>query len=131
VKLVAKKYNCSITDFNPISQSRGKTITHLKKRIDGGDIPLKPIKGGKNMTSTDDIRRYVIENLIEPARNRGTKEITIRAGDIHSALGLKDRMPMVCSALETKLDYMADVKVINIEAPPSGRGANYYITYQL
>jgi len=104
---------------------------------------VKPIKvvGGNKMVKvrgripsnnlTDSIRRYIGENRIEPAKKRGVKEITVRAGDIHDAMGLKSRIPAVCSALKTKIDKMYDVEIIIISEPPSGQGANVYVTYKI
>jgi hypothetical protein len=80
--------------------------------------------------TTDDIRKYVFNDLIQPAIGQGLQEITIRAGDVHSALRLISRMPMVCSALESLHKYFP-VQLTRIKAPPSGRGANFFATYKL
>jgi hypothetical protein len=81
-------------------------------------------------TTTDDIRNYIFLNLIRPAIDQGLQEITIRAGDVHSDLHLVSRMPMVCSALRS-LQKHFPVQLTNIQAPPSGQGANFYATYKL
>lgn len=83
------------------------------------------------MGLTDNIRRYVCENMIKPAKDRGDKEVTARAGDIHEALGLSSRMPSVCSALKAGMEKLCNVEVVNVIAPPSGMGANVYVTYRL
>lgn len=49
------------------------------------------------MSYADDVREYCKAN-IEPSRRRGEKQIAIRAGDIRTAMGYKNRMPLVCAA---------------------------------
>ena len=51
------------------------------------------------MTQADAIRQFVNSTYIEPARLAGTKQVLVRAGTIHTAMGLKDRMPAVAGAL--------------------------------
>lgn len=58
-------------------------------------------------------------------------EITIRAGDLHKALGgypgPNHRMPICCSAMYQAMDIGDEI----VKAPPKGRGANLYIRYRL
>jgi 5-methylcytosine-specific restriction enzyme B len=51
------------------------------------------------MSQADEIRQFVISNYIEPARARGEQHVTVRAGDVHNEMGLKDALPAVCSAI--------------------------------
>ena len=51
----------------------------------------------------DRIRANARARHIEPARHAGRKTVTLRAGDIARDMGLKNRMPAVCSALGSKL----------------------------
>jgi hypothetical protein len=81
------------------------------------------------MGLTEEIREFICKNYIQPAREKGKSRITIRAGDIHSAMRLFSRMPAVCSALSKKIEQMCGVKIIDIKAPPSGQGANFFVTY--
>jgi 5-methylcytosine-specific restriction protein B len=48
------------------------------------------------MTQADRIRQFVIDRYIEQARALGRSEITVRAGDVHQAMGLANAMPAVC-----------------------------------
>lgn len=50
----------------------------------------------------DRIREFTLRTFIQPAIRANKLEITIRAGDVHSAMQLRDRMPAVCSALESR-----------------------------
>lgn len=51
-------------------------------------------------TLADGIRRHVQEKYIEPARRAGLTSVVVVANDVHRDLGLKNRMPAVCSALD-------------------------------
>lgn len=81
-------------------------------------------------TRADRIRAYCIDTRITPARARGEKTVTIRAGDIAREMGLQGRMPAVCGALQTlKFEQLAHVKRIAIEGP--GNGMNCTITFKI
>jgi len=61
----------------------------------------------------DEIRWFVCENYIAPARKRGLRTVRIVSGDVHSRMGLLNRMPAVCSALRSKkLQEMCGVRLI-------------------
>lgn len=82
------------------------------------------------MTLADEIREFVLVAHIKPARRRGDATVVVRAGDVHEALGLKDRMPSVCGALDAaKFQEMAGVRLVNREGPP--QGANVFFTFEL
>ncbi len=82
------------------------------------------------MTHADKVRTYCKEQIIEPARARGQGTVSIRAGDIHSALGFKNRLPLVCSALgTTAFERLAAVQRVGIEGPTNG--ANAVFTFRL
>src|SRR4051812_1402258 len=48
------------------------------------------------MSHADDVREHCRAHYLEPARARGESTVSIRAGDVHSALGYKNRLPLVC-----------------------------------
>jgi 5-methylcytosine-specific restriction protein B len=76
------------------------------------------------VTHADEVREFCKREFIDPARARGEATVSIRAGDIHSALEFKNRMPLVCSALgTTTFEQMAKVKRIGIEGPTNGANA--------
>ena len=50
----------------------------------------------------DRIRDYVFKHFIQPARQQGRKQVTVRAGDVARALSLQDRIAPVCTALHAK-----------------------------
>jgi 5-methylcytosine-specific restriction enzyme B len=78
----------------------------------------------------DDIREHVIQKHFEPARVAQKKVITLRAGDIHNELSLKQRMPAVCSVLgSNRLEIEARVKRLKVEGPHNG--SNALFTYEV
>ncbi len=82
------------------------------------------------MRQADRIRTYALENWIQPARRRGERFTTIRTGDVHKAMGLKNKMPAVCSALKArKFEGFGNVERIEATGPP--QGANLYLTFKL
>ena len=82
------------------------------------------------MRLADEIREYVLVAHIKPARRRGAATVTVRTGDLHKAMGLVDRMPAVCSALEAaKFEEYAGVHLIEREGPP--QGATVRLTFEV
>jgi hypothetical protein len=82
------------------------------------------------MSFANDVRDYCIENIVEPARSNGKNKIKIRAGDIHKSMKYKDRMPLVCSALGTKIfEKQARVKRLSVEGPTNG--ANCILEFEI
>jgi len=82
------------------------------------------------VTLADRIREFANENYIEPAREGGAREVSIRAGDIHRDMGLHGRLPVVCSALgSNKFLYEADVARVAVDGPLNG--ANCVLTFEI
>jgi hypothetical protein len=82
--------------------------------------------------SAKTIREYIRVRYLEPARLRHETLVTLRAGDIHRELGLRNRVPNVCQVMESKiLEKEAGVKVSSRQGPPSGRGTTLTITYSV
>jgi len=73
------------------------------------------------MSFADDVRQYCKDAYVDPARNKGEKTVTIRSGDVHSALNYRDRYPLVCSAIGPNLfEELCNVKRISVEGPLNG-----------
>lgn len=53
-----------------------------------------------NRSSASAIRDFVNRHYIEPARFQRKKNVQVSASDIHKAMGLENRFPAVCSALD-------------------------------
>lgn len=77
------------------------------------------------------IRRHVEQEYVRPARNRGDRGFTVVAGDVHRALRLSNRIPPVCSALQTKrLLQDNHLRIVQRSGPPSGQSTTVAITYE-
>ena len=82
------------------------------------------------MTPADQIRQFALLNYITPARSRGETVVSIRVGDVHSQMGLSNRLPAVCSALgANKFESMCGIERISVEGPY--HGANTVFTFKL
>ncbi len=67
-----------------------------------------------------------MEQYIEPAREAGQPNVTIRAGDVHDAMGLANQMPAVCGALGTDLFLdLARVQRVGRSGPANGANAQF------
>ncbi|MEM3873977.1 MAG: hypothetical protein QXU45_02470 [Candidatus Bathyarchaeia archaeon] len=81
------------------------------------------------MSQADFIREFVFKNYIQPARNRGEKEITITAGDVARRLRLY-RIPNICNVLGgRKLQVMCGVRLLERSGPHQSTTTKF--TYQI
>jgi hypothetical protein len=77
------------------------------------------------MTQADRISQFALDHYVAPARAAGRVEITIRAGDLHQAMGLSNPMPAVCSAIgSSKFNEPAQVTLVTRAGP--AKSANVY-----
>ncbi len=83
------------------------------------------------MSYADEVRMYCAKNILEPARNRGEKEVAIRAGDVHRDLGYKNRLPLVCSALGAAVfEEQYRVRRLAVEGPLNGANTLFRFSFQ-
>ena len=69
----------------------------------------------------DRIRLHVMAHHIAPARSAGETRARVTSGDVHREMDLQDRVPAVCSALDTqKFLDMAGVTMEERSGPPQG-----------
>ena len=81
---------------------------------------------GSSKVSTCDIRDYILK-LKCTAAAKGDTELILVAKDVHGALGLKKRYPMVCNAMR---QVMQEGDVI-LYSPKSGYSSTLEIKYYL
>ena len=68
---------------------------------------------------SDAIRQHILKTYVYPARERGSKLIVLRSGEIHKQLSLSDRLPQVCSAIDARrFEVEANVRLVDREGPP-------------
>ena len=73
---------------------------------------------GASMKQADRIREYAIKHCVKPARDAGKQSVSIRAGDVHKAMELDNRVPAVCSALRTEeFQDRANVELKSCDGP--------------
>lgn len=84
----------------------------------------------KKSNKSDEIRKYVKNKFIIPARVKKTARVTFTALDVAKGMGLEDRYPMVCSSIDAKkfLEY-ARVNLIRREGAVQGSTAKW--TYKV
>lgn len=81
---------------------RGKWDTSVPKLVDHAIVGFmrKQAQKEKNPGSLKEkIQTFIYEQYIQPAQKQEIKEITIKAGEVHRKMGLKNRVPAVCNAL--------------------------------
>ena len=82
------------------------------------------------MALADRIREFADEHYIQPARERGERQFTIRAGDLHDDLGLHARLPAVSAALgANKFEDEYAVRRLSVEGPING--ANCVMIFEI
>lgn len=68
--------------------------------VDQNDQPIeRPERYEHLMEGAERIRLCALNYFIEPAREKAAREVSIRAGDLAAAIGLKDAFPNICQAL--------------------------------
>ncbi|SEO90584.1 5-methylcytosine-specific restriction enzyme B [Salinihabitans flavidus] len=99
--------------------------------VDQKDEPVQAPERCEHLISgADRIRLCALNYFIEPAREKGLMNVAIRAGDLASAMGLKNAFPNICQTLGgEKLQQLAQVPPPIISEPnPSSSTA---FTYEL
>ena len=79
----------------------------------------------------DRIRDYATQ-MIEEARREGDTRKTIRAGDVHDALGLTLAHANVCQVLDgSKFHTQARVNLLRYSGAPSRASSNSYFEFEI
>jgi hypothetical protein len=83
------------------------------------------------MKNADVIRSHGREKYVLPARGRSERRFSIRAGDVVRDLKLIDRIPAVCSALQTR-EFLREnnLRIVERTGPPSGKSTTVTYTYE-
>ncbi|MGH9416963.1 MAG: hypothetical protein ACRD01_10070 [Terriglobales bacterium] len=91
---------------------------------------LPPMPDGLSLS--DRVRALAALAYLLPARKAGAGDVRISAGDIHRALGLQQRIPLVCAALRSQMFLRSEkLELLQIEGPPSGLSPRTAFTYRL
>lgn len=81
---------------------------------------------------SDVVRGYASEKFINPAKQLGQKTVVVNVGKIHKALGMNNRVPLVCLALKSR-KFLEDqgLRILSITGPPSGQSTTVTYTYEI
>lgn len=99
--------------------------------VDQSDEPVQAPERYEHLISgANRIRLCALNYFIEPAREKRLKTVTIRAGDLASAMELKNTFPNICQTLGgEKLQQLAKVPPPTISEPNPSSSTTF--TYQL
>lgn len=81
---------------------------------------------------TSEVRRFVRERYVRPAKREGRSTFRVRVGEVHKALGFSNRVPLVCNALSSrKFQEENSIRLVKRTGPPSGQSTTVEFTYEL
>jgi len=90
------------------------------------------MKSALTQSVSDLIRDHVCETYLKTAIREGKRTFTVSVGAVHKALGLANRVPQVCSALESnKLLEENQLRIVSKTGPPSGQSTTVTFTYEI
>lgn len=85
-----------------------------------------------NEGQTAKVRRYVRDHYVRRARSERRAMFRVVVGDIHRALGLQNRVPLVCNALASrKFLEENSLRLLGRTGPPSGQSTTVELTFEL
>jgi len=80
---------------------------------------------------SDEVRQYATDTYVRPTQRSGGRTLSIKVGEVHRAVALRNRIPLVCQALESKKFLQAnELKLISRTGPPSGQSTTVIYTYE-
>lgn len=80
---------------------------------------------------SDQVRQHAVDAYLSPARRRREKTVTINVGAVHKSLKLGNRVPLVCTALESQKFLKENrLRLISKTGPPSGQSTTVKFTYE-
>ena len=86
---------------------------------------------GATKSVSDSVRQYASDKYVRPTRHRGKQTLSINVGEVHRAVALRNRVPLVCQALESDKFLQAnELKLISKTGPPSGQSTTVTYTYE-
>ncbi len=85
----------------------------------------------KTFSASDLVREHAHNIYVSPARRRQEKTVAINVGEVHKAVALRNRVPLVCQALQSEKFLRANsLKLISKAGPPSGQSTTVTFTYE-
>lgn len=83
-------------------------------------------------SDSDLVRRHAYKRYVSAARRKREKTVSINVGEVHRALALNNRVPLVCAALGSK-KFLTEhgLRVLSKTGPPSGQSTTVTFTYEI
>jgi hypothetical protein len=83
------------------------------------------------ISDSDLVRQHALEKYVAAARHRGERTFSVNVGAVHRALGLNNRVPLVCAALSSKKFLTKNsLRLISKTGPPSGQSTTVTFSYE-
>ncbi|MGA7379833.1 MAG: hypothetical protein WBX03_03190 [Terriglobales bacterium] len=82
-------------------------------------------------SESDRVRQHAAELYLRAARRHGDRTFSVNVGTVHRAMGLNNRVPLVCAALTSKKFLNQNsLRLISKTGPPSGQSTTVTYTYE-
>ena len=86
---------------------------------------------GPSKSVSDIVRQHATDTYVRPTQRRGGRTLSINVGEVHRAVALQNRVPLVCQALESDKFLRANaLKLVSKTGPPSGQSTTVTYTYE-
>ena len=80
---------------------------------------------------SEQVRQHARESYVSRARRRQEKSFAINVGEVHRAVALRNRVPLVCQALVSEKFLQANgLRLLSQSGPPSGQSTTVTYTYE-
>src|SRR5437868_8569267 len=80
---------------------------------------------------SDVVRQHATDKYVRPTQRRGGRTLSINVGEVHKAVALRNRVPLVCQALESdKFLKSNELKLVSKTGPPSGQSTTVTYIYE-
>ena len=92
---------------------------------------MTPVQGFKPVSYSDRVRQHVVDEYVSPARRRGDQTVSMNVGKVQKAVGLANRVALVCTALESQKFWEKNgLQLISKVGPPSGQSTTVTYTFR-
>jgi hypothetical protein len=82
-------------------------------------------------SSSDSVREHAAELYVKAARRKASGSFSINVGDVHKALALRNRVPLVCMALKSRKFLQTNgLRLVSETGPASGLSTTVTYTYK-
>lgn len=105
-------------------------VASLEKLINEDNIDSKSITKPEHGSYTSMVKEY-IKKQIYKAKENGLDSITLVSGEIQKAVGLKNRLPLICNAMRSVMKELNEFESIVVYESPSGLSSTLEVKWIL